>query len=225
MKRLRTVDVRTFLRSSPKRTMMDDAAVELEPARSTLSDSIINAADSQTDLSIALEDVQSMFGGGQSAPPPVISTVDGAADAVLADGAKASDSTVELAPAPPSESAEHELPARRELGESAALRSSLTTLSESSVQVELDRSQWRAIDTPDGLQLTCTLAEYLDVPLSEEDWLGLQVEEAPFCIAASASMGQVHFYFSMLSLSCAFVTDHGKFVGMITKADISEIGL
>jgi len=51
------------------------------------------------------------------------------------------------------------------------------------------------------------------------------VEEAPFCIAASASMGQVHFYFSMLSLSCAFITDRGKYVGMITKADLAEADL
>jgi CBS-domain-containing membrane protein len=54
---------------------------------------------------------------------------------------------------------------------------------------------------------------------------GAQVEEAPFCIAASASMGQVHFYFSMLSLSCAFVTDHGKYVGMITQADLMAANL
>lgn len=224
LKQLRTVDIRSLLRSRPQRTMMDEHVVELEPAFSSMSESIIDQVDSTTDLSLAIEDVQSMFGGGQSAPPAVISVADGPGDLPLADGeAKAIDA--ELAPAPLSESAMHGLPQRHGLGQSAALRTSLTTLSESSVQLELDRSQWQAIDTPDGLQLTCTLADYLDVPLSDEDWRCLQVEEAPFCIAASASMGQVHFYFSMLSLSCAFVTDHGKYVGMISKTDIAESGL
>ncbi|KAJ1623802.1 chloride channel [Pavlovales sp. CCMP2436] len=225
--RLRTGGVGSLLRSRPTRTLMDDA-VEIMPAADSTAalqeESIVAESSSLADLSIEIEDGVSMFGGGTFAPPAVIASAESAADS--ADALEHADSVpFELAPAPHAGAASSPGTRRRHLGASAALSTSLACLNESSMQVELDRSQVATVDTADGLQLVCTLADYMDVPLSEEDWHALQVEDAPFCIAASASMGQVHFYFSMLLLSCAFVTDRGKYVGMITKTDLCEAGL
>ena len=53
-----------------------------------------------------------------------------------------------------------------------------------------------------------------------ELWEELGLDRAPFTVQATAPMHLVHFYFSQLTLNCVFVTDKGRFIGMINKADM-----
>ena len=61
---------------------------------------------------------------------------------------------------------------------------------------------------------------WMDEMIPRSLWEGMGLDVAPFCVQAEAPMHLVHFYFSQLTLNAVFVTDKGKFVGMINKADM-----
>ena len=58
--------------------------------------------------------------------------------------------------------------------------------------------------------------------IPRELWESMGPDRAPFCVQAEAPMNLVHFYFSQLTLNAVFVTDRGRFVGIINKADMMK---
>ena len=61
---------------------------------------------------------------------------------------------------------------------------------------------------------------WLQEAIPRSVWESMGLDVAPFCVQAAAPMHLVHFYFSQLTLNAVFVVDEGRFVGIITKADM-----
>ena len=77
---------------------------------------------------------------------------------------------------------------------------------------------WRQPGAGDGAMP----ASWMDVVIPRALWESIGLDVAPFCVQAEAPMHLVHFYFSQLTLNAVFVTDRGKFVGMINKVDMQN---
>jgi chloride channel 2 len=65
------------------------------------------------------------------------------------------------------------------------------------------------------------LSEYGPDPSSKKP--AVSMNPAPFQVTEMMTLGQLHFIFSMLGISHAFVTSAGHLLGVVTKKDMNEI--
>jgi signal-transduction protein with cAMP-binding, CBS, and nucleotidyltransferase domain len=91
-----------------------------------------------------------------------------------------------------------------------------TILSEEDVNISMDDEEKRKRSDSDAKRRT--FFKFKTKKLHDETVL--QYDPAPYTMQVHTPIAKVHFLFSMLSISHAFIIDKGKLVGVLVKKDL-----